>query len=444
MTFEMTRLPYWAKIAGVFLLAGVGIPLAFEGIRAVVAFDPFASYFGNWASPFGRNIGSVMEGVDVAVYDGSRRVVSFRAARLEVRRDKQHMQLENLTDGTVYRGGKPAARFDAGLASYDAYSETVEILGGARIRSAEYDLRAEALTIDKARSVISVPKGLAGSFREGALSADSLRLDYSGGRSVATHVSWKGLVSVQGEGAKRRTIQIRSEKMEFTSKPDMEVHTNAEVSDGDAIMRSRKVTWDKEKDIVTLEGECEYYGPEAVMSAPRVVVYRKEKRVVSSGGVRFLVKPEREKGITSSLPPAQPVLPPGLSQPKPDDEVRGGKNARKYPVEVTCAHVEYFYAKDARRAVLSGAPKARQQMSAGAWRELNAPIAVYDEENDTLTLRGEPGTRDVKMTNSLGDKLSAETLVISTKEGNEKMTGTHIEGIMKVREEETGRGGGRR
>jgi len=213
-------------------------------------------------------------------------------------------------------------------------------------------------------------------------------------------------------------------------------------------MRGKKVTIDQSKDIITIEGGAEYYGPEAIISAPKVVVYRKQKKAIATGaggGVYLLVKPEGEKGIpVMDKQPAQPVLPPGLAQPKSDDtdELRSAKNLRKYPVVVTASNVEYFYAKGSKKAIITGEPKALQQLRAGTWREVTAPRAEYEEEKELLYLFSSGDAKEVRMKNSAGDDFIGLSVRLGTTPGKETMTGKGLEGVMKVHEDEVPRSGG--
>ncbi|MER3466044.1 MAG: hypothetical protein C4340_02365, partial [Armatimonadota bacterium] len=90
------------------------------------------------------------------------------------------------------------------------------------------------------------------------------------------------------------------------------------------------------------------------------------------------MKPEREKGRVGpppgGLPPAQPVLPPGVQQPPASQEqgqeerVRRSDNLRDYPILVTAERIEYWYTEGSRRAQVSGSLKARQELAGGGWR----------------------------------------------------------------------------
>ncbi|MEO7454465.1 MAG: hypothetical protein ABIV13_06855 [Fimbriimonadales bacterium] len=216
--------------------------------------------------------------------------------------------------------------------------------------------------------------------------------------------------------------------------------------DEDALMRAKKITYDGAKDTVTLEGGAEYYGAEVIVSAPKVVVHRKQKKAVASGppnSVYFLVKPEGQKGIpVVQKSPAQPELPPGLSQPDDIDELRSAENLRKYPVVVTAAKLDYSYQKGAKKAVMTGEPKAIQQLRAGTWREVTAPRAEFEEEKETLNLFSSGEGKEVRMRNSAGDDFIALSVRMGTASGKETLSGKGVEGVAKVRDDEVPRPGG--
>jgi lipopolysaccharide export system protein LptA len=431
--------PVFKALVAVACLALV--PALYNWARYLWALDPFAKYSSKWSDPFGGNIGSVMDNLDVTFYSGSSKTVSFHADKLEVRRDKQFIAVDGITRGTVYKSQKPEAEFSAAKAEYEARNTVVKVSGGATLKGKGFQVGADALTIDDTKKTITVPAATSGIYRNGKVKVASLRLNYGNSSAVATGIVWTGPSPVPGQ--ENRDIQIRAKRFEGTSDPNVDVYFDAEAIDRDALMRAPKITYDKDADVIKMEGGCEYFGPDAIVRAPAVTVYRKEKRAVAAGDVHVTVKPEKEKGVVG-IPPAEPVLPKGMQQPENrdiDNDLRSGKTVRKYPVSITCTKVEYWYAKGKKKAVMTGAPKARQELRAGSWREITAPTAIYEEEKELLTLISSAGGRDVRMKNSAGDDLMAETLVISTVEGKEKMSGTRIEGVMKVKEGEGGGGG---
>src|SRR5437773_5090587 len=152
-------------VIALFALAAIGVPLLYAGIRKLASFDPFAQFAGKWSDPFGNNTGSVMEKVDVSLYEGSNKTVSFHANRLTIRRDKQHMQLELISNGKILDKGKPTAGFEAGLATYDVPNEHVDVAGGAVLTSKDYSFKTASLQIDRKKKTIQANRGLTGTYR---------------------------------------------------------------------------------------------------------------------------------------------------------------------------------------------------------------------------------------------------------------------------------------
>jgi lipopolysaccharide export system protein LptA len=355
------------------------------------------------------------------------------------------MSMLGLTDGHFFESGKERASFSAQKANYNAAEQLMMILGAANFRGESFDLKTADAKVDLKNERIVIPNGVTGTALKGQIKTGKLVLGFGTGKHVAQAVEWRGAPPVQGI-SQSREVQFRAESMEFTSDPDVVIYIDAEAIDDNALMRAKKVTYDSSNDVVTLECGAVYFGPEAILSAPKVIVDRKQKKAVASGAigtVYLLVKPENEKGIPSKQP-AQPNLPPGLVQPSDDDEVRSSKNLRKYPIVVTASNVEYFYSKGAKKAIITGSPKAVQQLRNGLWREVTAPRAEYEEEKELLSLFSSGEGKDVKLKNSAGDDFVAVSVQITTTSGKERMTGKGIEGVMKVREDEVPRtaGGG--
>lgn len=436
----------WIKL-GAGVLGLLALPFIYGGVRGFLSQDPFGYFDRQWADPFGGEVGSVMKDVRATVYERGQKKAEFGVDQLDIRRDKQYMMLFGLHDGKVFDRGAEQATFDATKASYNAAEELMTILGVAHVKGKDYDLIAPAAKVDIRNKRVVMAEGIKGTLLGGALTADKVELGYGVGKHIATNVEWRGKPPANGI-IQSRDLQVRAARTEFTADPNVTIFYDAEAIDENALMRGKKITIDHSKDVITIEGGGEYYGPEAILSAPKVVVYRKQKKAVATGtkgGVYLLVKPEGEKGIpVIDKQPAQPVLPPGLSQPQSDetDELRSAKSLRKYPVVITASNVEYSYAKGSKKAVITGEPKALQQLRAGSWREVTAPRAEYEEEKEILSLFSVGEGKEVTMKNSAGDDFIGKSVRIGTKPGKETLSGIALEGVMKVREDEVPRTGG--
>ena len=430
---------------GLWAAVVVSLPLAVGGLRSFLSRDPFGYFTDKWADPFGGDIGSVMKDVNAVVYEKGVKKASFVADQVDIRRDKQFMDLFGLQDGKVFENNQEQASFSAGRATFNAAEELMMIFGGAQVTSKDFDLKTPDAKLDIKNQRAVMSNGIEGTAFKGSVRAGKLELGLGTGKHRASAVEWRGTPNVEGV-PQGREVQFRAEDVEYTSDPNVVVYKNAEAIDEDALMRAKQITYDGAKDIVTLEGGAEYYGAEVIVSAPKVVVHRKQKKATASGpagSVYFLVKPEGEKGIpVVQKSPAQPDLPAGLAQPEDVDELRSSKNLRKYPIVVTASQVDYFYADGSKKAVMTGEPKALQQLRAGAWREVTAPRAEFEEEKDILNLFSAGDGKDVRMRNSAGDDFIALSVRIGTVSGKETLSGKLIEGVMKVRDDEVPRPGG--
>lgn len=435
-----------------YVLFGLATPAFLAGVRYLLSIDPFARYSAAYANPLGAGIGSIITDANVNVFEGKEKVLSFDVAKIEIHRNQRYFHLENVHNGAVWDKGKAKAKFRAGEAIYDARREFIEVLGSPKVVFEEGELSASIVEILRQEKRLVASEGIDGTYKKGEVKAASLTYDWESRHGVIERFLWKGPIELQQEKTvKRRQILVRGERFESFSNPDRVIYYNAEAIDQDSLLRARKITHDRENDIIVAEGECEYHSPDAFMLAPKVTIYNKEKRAVITGDVRLTIKPEKEKGRlpSSALQPAKPDLPPGVKpteklseeeQKKTEEELRSGRTIRKYPIVITCRNIEYFYQKGTKRAIITGSPVARQELRNNAWREITGPRAIYEEEKEILTLMSTPGLREVVMKNSLGDEFHVETLVISTKEGDERITGYGAEGSLRVREEELGGG----
>jgi lipopolysaccharide export system protein LptA len=450
----MSRLFRRLRTPAIVVAIAAAIIAGNYGVRNLAAIDPFAKYQANYLQPLGGGIGSLMKNVDVNGYDEGKLKVSFNAAQVQIRRDQQFFRMTLLRDGKTFSDGKVTTEFVAGIATYEAANNRIEVAGAPKVKNETFEITGLRAVIDQNEKKVLVERGASGTYRGGSFSAQAFTLIYDTEEAIVEGVAWKGpaenweLLEATNQ-TRRDEVDIRMKEWRHLKNPDRDVYIDAEIVDKTSLLRAKTITWDRTTDIVTAEGNVEYHGPDAIVSAPKVVVYRKERRAVATGAVRFYVKPEKDKrNVTSvaGIPPAQVELPPNLRQNQQQDQQdpRSLDTARKYPIIVTCTKVEYVYAEGMKRAVMTGSPKARQTLPGDAWREVSAPTVIYEEEKEIMTLLSEPGGIDVRMKNSLGDDIVAEILVISSKEGDQWITGKNVSGALKIDENETGRrtGGG--
>src|SRR5688572_588323 len=254
----------WTKI-GLWAAAILTLPFVAGGLRMFLARDPFGYFTDKWADPFGGNIGSVMKDVDAVVYEKGEKKASFLADQVDIRRDKQFMDLFGLKQGKVFDKNKEQATFSAGRATFNAAEELMMIFGGAHVKSKDFDLKTPDAKLDIKNQRAVMSNGIEGTAFKGSVRAGKLELGLGSGRHKASAVEWRGKPNVEGI-PQGREVQFRAAEVEYTSDPNIVVYKNAEAIDEDALMRAKTITYDGAKDIVTLEGGAEYYGAEVIVS----------------------------------------------------------------------------------------------------------------------------------------------------------------------------------
>jgi hypothetical protein len=187
----------------------------------------------------------------------------------------------------------------------------------------------------------------------------------------------------------------------------------------------------------------QYFSAKADIVSDDCVIYRKEKRAVLTGHVLMYVKPKKdedEKPKVEPLPPFQPQTPEEAIGKPPEkvtdeekqkaNEIRDNKSVRDFPAIVVSEKTEYWYAKGARRAVITGSPQARQELSNSRWRLIWTNVGYYDGERETLKMVSSKSKHDTRMKNSLGDDVTAEWMLVSTKEDDDSMKGHDFAGSL--------------
>jgi hypothetical protein len=234
-------------------------------------------------------------------------------------------------------------------------------------------------------------------------------------------------------------------------KGDLQVFPEGEATDGEIIVKAQLLERNIKTDVVTATGRVFYFSEKANLVCDKAVIYRKEKRAVLTGNVDMLVKPEDARKLAvEEIPPFRPMVPDEVAKGRPsppsvqkseaqkalDDEVRSSGTGRKYPVSVTAGKIEYWYAEGQRRAVITGAPQAMQQLAGERWRYVWAVRAEYDGEKERLKMLASDGKDDLRMKTSLGDDVTARWIDLSTKEDEDDWSALGLKGDLYPDEDE--------
>ncbi len=440
---------------GVLALAGaVGIVLY---VRWLVSVDPFARFRPNVREPLGGQIGVRLEDVKLTVFSAEQLIGECKVGRVDVRRDRQKMDLYAIADGR-YVGKEGDVRFSGPTAEYDASRGMLRASQGARVWNADMDLTSGEFAYHERQERLIVPGNIRGKLFGGEVIATRLEYFPRTGAYATGPIEWTGEIeALEQEAAQGRRVKWTIKAVgSAKAKGDVEEYQNVEATDGEVLLKAPKVELNRKTDVLKATGRVYYYGLDANLVCDEVTVYRKEKRAVLVGNVTMLVKPEEEERLeVVEIPPFQPVVPEEIARTRPpapqrtseeqkkqEEEIRSTKNLRKYPISVHAERIEYWYKKGERHAQISGSPEAFQGLPNDGWRRAWAPKAYYDGEKETLKMISSEGKRDTRVKTSVGDDLVATWFLVSTKKGQEnEWEGEGIEGDVIINEEEDRPGG---
>ncbi|MEM4407903.1 MAG: hypothetical protein QXI19_04090 [Candidatus Caldarchaeum sp.] len=429
---------------------GLGIVtlILYVSVKNFLLLDPFARWRSALQVPFSEAVSAVMENVDVTVYQRTRLVLSFSARRVIHYRQDNRLELMGINEGKLSTQGGSPVFFQAELASYVPSESWVRVAGSPRAWTSDWELTAEVVDLYETQKRLRASGGVRGKYHNGNLKAKILEISYEKGGAYAKDVVWNGFLTSfqQSPGAtqEKKPARVSAGVAQYLSNPRRQIILNGELSTEDWILRADQVERNLETGMIRAVGRCEYRGRDAVLTAPLVIVSEKDERAELTGGVNLLIKPQEEKDDPKK---GEPLRFPGQAGPsreadrqKEQEEwekrLRDPETLRQYPIVVTCEKAEYFYREGARRAVLQGSVKARQDLTEGVWREMRAPSAVYLEDEELLIFKGSVGKKEVRMINSIGDDLIAEEVTIYTVQGNETLTAKNPEGILMLPKEQ--------
>lgn len=419
---------------------------AYQAVYQVVKADPLAE-FRPKNNPFTQNEGVIIEGAfPIRSYIGERLVTKANVAKATVRSDRSVIDLEGIEDGVFYADDGQTFRFATAKATYGTYTKSVVADQGVRVWNANLDLRAQGFKYDHVVRRLAVNGPVSGTIAKGQAKAQDVVIDLAANVLTTGPIEWAGPLQVEG----RPRTPWRVQAARTTIRQDIMVYTDARGEDRETIVRARTMTYDRANDVVTAEGDVLYFGVDANIAADKIVIERKTGKATITGRiVRMLVKPESQPPAETAVPPVTPLVPRELAESRPqpgstpqedaqrqqEEELRSPDNLRQYPIVITATRIEYWFRRGERRAIVTGDPFARQELPGMRWRELFADRAVYDGENDTLTLTSRTG-RAVRMRNSIGDDLTATSLTVSTRRDDDSLEAEGVQGTVMVDDNE--------
>lgn len=447
-----------ANLSGILALGAASLG-TYKLIESVVFNDALADYRAK-NTPFKSGEGVMIKNFGLKSYIGEKLVTEARVRNAVIKNDRSMIDLTGIHDGVFYDDAGKKYNFTAEMASYGTYSKSIHANKGIRIFNETADLKAPGFTYEHPIRRVTFLGDITGKLGGGDLVTKSVFIDLHKKEILTGELTWTGPLQVNTPQKTPWKISAKSSRL----RNDITTYTDARGEDKDTIVKADKMIYDRVNDVVTGEGNVEYFGVDANVACDKVVIDRKTSKATLSGKiVRMLIKPEDTPPKETSIPPVVPMVPDNIAgtRPKPqgsvgqdqqkkeEDEVRSGDNLRQYPIAMTAGQIEYWYKKGERKAILTGNPFARQELGALKWREMYASKAEYDGEKEELKLLSSQAQK-VRMKNSIGDDMMAVFFLVSTKKGDDSMDAEGLTGTVMVDDNDlpaktgsgTGTGGG--
>jgi hypothetical protein len=446
-------------IKSLAILGGfVAIVLMVAWVQALIRLDPFAAFRNPNSGPFGGMIALRMEDVAIKYYKGNVKIGACLVQRLDVHRDRQIVDFYNVKNA-FYVG--PNGRFDyeTERAQWNAGSERLQVMRGAKVWNADMKLNTTAFEYSHKSQKLFIPGEVKGTLYEGKVNAKKFTYSLQDGTYNSGPVHWEGMAAFAAEDtgeapAKKSAWQFDSNGIS-TQKNGINTMPDCQATDGDIIVKAPLMVHDRKTDIVTATGKVLYYSAKTNLICDKAVIYRKEKRAILSGHVQMVLKPkDQQKLEVVEFAPFKPEVPDEISKERPpappeqtkvdktaDEDLRSTKTIRKYPVVIQADNIEYWYGKGNRHAVITGKPQARQDLTVDHWRYVWTHKAYYDGEKEILKMVSTEGTKDTIIKTSAGDVLNAKWFEISTLEDNDETSSDGMTGIVHADEDEIPKSG---
>ncbi len=457
---RLSRRPLLRGVLLGCLAAGgvVGALWVGQTLRKELRGDPLAAYRNPVRGDLPETLGLRLTNVRVRRYRGRALQADFRMDAVDIEKNRQVFAMQGIRDG-VYRPaegggvGKTAFRFAATGGRYNGFASLLQLEGRVRVEGDEFALASQGLAYDDKTKILRLSRGVAGVAYGGRVRAENVVYNVAKRSFTTGRTMWKGriparfLAQAGGDGAPASigrsvwTVEAASTR----GSGDTGYYTGATASDGEVIVKAPNVTLNKKTDVLVATGGVRYFSGGANFVASKATILRKERRALLEGNVRMLVKTKEDEAKgpkVEDLPPYKPLPPErvtagqALPDPTAVDKVRSGKSVRDYPLVIVSSKVDYVYAKGRRLALITGEPQARQELGAGAWRQVWTNTARYDPERELLRLNGLKGKRDARLKNSVGDDLVADWFELSTAEGDDEYSGSGIRGVVTTSEDE--------
>jgi len=383
------------------LLALISFTLVW-GIELLRHQDPFLRAVAN-IPPELEQLELLLERPTLTLRDGAHMVATLQMDKLAIERNRVHWRAERLRQAVLYdEQGKPIGTARADALIYNFPAKRLYIAGNPTLTIRRHPLGDFPLTIQTAwlnwdlryqQIHTDLPTRL--SWQDGQGTIERLRWDLASGVLTLEHGKFRiSSTLVQERAQPKREIDLQWDTAKLRS--DHSEVRGLRLRDGDTLATAERADVYDRKRYARATGTLRLEDPRIDIEGKQLEIWygENQKRARLQNSVRMRVKPRE-------------------NQPPPEGaEESEVEQAKRYPIDATCDTLEYFYRR--KVASLRGNIKAVQQLPEGRTRTLYADEAEYDQNKETLILKG-------KVILDEPDRLRLETelAIVSLKEGEE-------------------------
>jgi lipopolysaccharide export system protein LptA len=364
--------------------------------------DPFLRAAANIPAEL-EQLELLLEQPTLTLRDGARVLATLHLDALAIERNRVHWRAKHLRQAILYDArGEPIGTARADELTYNFPAKRLYIAGNPTLTIRRHPLGDFPLTVQTAwlnwdlrqqQIHTDLPTRLTWQDGQGAI--ERLRWDLASG--VLTLERGRFRVSsalVQERAQPKREIDIQWDTAKLRS--DHSEVQGLRLRDGDTLATAERADVYDRKRYALATGNLRLEDPRIDIEGKQLEIWygENQKRARLQNSVRMRIKPRE-------------------TQPPPAGEEESEvEQAKRYPIDATCDDLEYFYRR--KVAYLRGNIKAVQQLPEGRTRTLYADEAEYDQNKETLTLKG-------KVILDEPDRLRLETelAIVSLKEGEE-------------------------
>ncbi len=394
-----------------FLLGGVALLWSIESIRQQ---DPFARFARRLAQSGLQDVELLMETPTLTLREGNRVVATLKIERLTVDRNRILWRAQNLQSAHFYdEEGNLVATASAREITYNQPARRFHVTGNPQLNLLrtpliEQPMRVKTawLTWDLYRRYLEVPVLLEFEWDEGSGTAENLHWEMRSGTVTVGRGHFR--IQVQTQDKQKREVEIGFASATGTG--DVRTIRELRFRDGDSTAYAPSAREEQRKKYILATGDLRFEDPRIEILGRKLQIWYAEnqKRAILNEQVRMRLKPQRTE--------------------PPTEEETELEEAKRYPIDVECGEIEYFYRK--KIAYLRGGIKATQRLPDGRIRTLIAKEGEYDQNTEQLTLR------EVLLEEPDRVRLQCQVVVLSTREGEDRYEAQGCSGILYDVEEE--------